>query len=126
MAIAAGSESFFTSAGPNVTSDLGVPMFTDMEMPESVGGKRMRAFEANESLVHRYDDELAFQLLKRNSQMPFNRVKSSMNSPSVRHDMLIEDLAELGSVNFKKASEVVKRINMQEQVAKPWVLLGGI
>lgn len=123
MAILAGEESFYKTAGPKVTSDLGVSMFTDMEMPESIGGKRMSSFESSESLVHRYDQTLEAELIKKINYLPYNRIKNLLNSSSVVHDILIEELAELGSINFKKAVSTAKQINDREKAVKPWILL---
>ena len=123
MAIAAGDESFYTSAGPFVTGDLGVRMFTDMEMPESVGGKRMTSFEKAESLVYKYDEDLAVEMLKRTKFAPFNKIKNILNSSSVVHASLVEDLADLGAVDFKKASTIAKHLDTREKILKPWILL---
>ena len=123
MAIIAAEESFYKTAGPYVTSDVGVRMFSDMDPPERVGGKRMRNFEKAETLAYEYNEDLAVAMLLHGKIEPFNKIKNILNSSSVVHASLVEDLANLGAVNFKKASAVVKRLNTRERIAKPWIIL---
>lgn len=117
---------FITSAGYPASSDREMPLFLDMEMPESVFSKRMTSFEAAESISDRIN--VAFMMAKLKNAKPLLRrdapsvVENYLNSSAVVHEYDVDMLADLGAVNYRASSKAARILNAQENERKPWFI----